>query len=443
MKATDHIVNVFISSSHKDEKYKNDLLDHLSTLVRSRTISVWSDNVISVGDKWEYEINEHILTADIIVFLLSPDFFSSEYCVEKEVEIALEKHKNGEVVIFSVLVRPVHLEPTVFAKFQYLPREGKAISRFRDQDSCWSQIVSELDKKRKLVAHKLRKKQSSVDLLFCNTNATSIPNELNNKAEWVFNESHEISLKSKFELDYVFSKQFPSDSRLQGEISGSFWEKSNRFFLLNRQIKQAIILGESIGGLSEKSFHYAAKSLLNGISYSLSNRKLKFVSTNTMIDDIGITYWLESPPARMLVRETRSILQNTKNLEAWRIFVINRKDVFLNMEKTAILFSMLEENRYMGLRVGVFLSGYLPERFTFHFADYYCVPKSKVLISTTPYYFLTSFSANNEYDRHIVTEYSDLSNYLTDCAMNNNAIFAFEWRGGSISHLNELVSNLN
>ena len=48
--------NVFISYSHKDEEYKNQLIAHLSGLVRNKIIHLWDDRQIKIGDSWDATI---------------------------------------------------------------------------------------------------------------------------------------------------------------------------------------------------------------------------------------------------------------------------------------------------------------------------------------------------------------------------------------------------
>lgn len=48
---------VFISYSHKDEQHKDDLLEHMSGLIRSSLIEEWNDRKILPGKNWEDEIS--------------------------------------------------------------------------------------------------------------------------------------------------------------------------------------------------------------------------------------------------------------------------------------------------------------------------------------------------------------------------------------------------
>ena len=71
---------LFYSDAHKDERLRNELNNHLYNLKRRGLIIDWYDRNISAGMEWEYEIDAHSSTAQIILLLISPDFIASEYC---------------------------------------------------------------------------------------------------------------------------------------------------------------------------------------------------------------------------------------------------------------------------------------------------------------------------------------------------------------------------
>lgn len=136
--------SLFISYSRKDERFRKELDTHLIALKRNGAVSVWSDRCIPVGARWEEQIDEHLVSADIVLFLLSPDFMASDYCYEKEVSVALERHSERETVLFPIIVRPVSLENSVFSGIQALPRTGKPIVKWANRDEAWVHICREL-----------------------------------------------------------------------------------------------------------------------------------------------------------------------------------------------------------------------------------------------------------------------------------------------------------
>jgi len=62
-------VEVFYSYAHKDEKLRNVLEEHLSTLRRQDYISEWHDRHILAGTDWAQQIDAHLNSASIILLL--------------------------------------------------------------------------------------------------------------------------------------------------------------------------------------------------------------------------------------------------------------------------------------------------------------------------------------------------------------------------------------
>ncbi|HDL8471868.1 TPA: toll/interleukin-1 receptor domain-containing protein, partial [Yersinia enterocolitica] len=58
-------IKVFISYSHKDEEFKESLVEHLSALKRNSTINSWDDRKILAGQDWKDEISENLKESEI------------------------------------------------------------------------------------------------------------------------------------------------------------------------------------------------------------------------------------------------------------------------------------------------------------------------------------------------------------------------------------------
>jgi internalin A len=86
-------VRAFISYSHKDDRLRAELETHLKLLQRQKVLDVWSDHRILPGTEWRGAINENLEKADLILFLVSPDFIASDYCYDIEMRRAMERHE--------------------------------------------------------------------------------------------------------------------------------------------------------------------------------------------------------------------------------------------------------------------------------------------------------------------------------------------------------------
>ncbi|TXT20660.1 MAG: hypothetical protein FD134_2863 [Gallionellaceae bacterium] len=134
-------LRVFVSYSHQDELYLAELEKHLTTLKREKLISTWHDRKIVPGQEWEKAIDGALQDSDVYVFLISPDFVASEYCIEKEVSVALEKHNSGQAIAIPIVVRSVDWLSTPLGRIQALPKDANPISVWDDKDQAWLEVV--------------------------------------------------------------------------------------------------------------------------------------------------------------------------------------------------------------------------------------------------------------------------------------------------------------
>ncbi|NOU91158.1 TIR domain-containing protein [Paenibacillus sp. LMG 31460] len=138
-------INMFISYSRKDLEYKIELEKHLSILIRRYGIEVWSDKELKVGDFLDKEIEERLEKADIVILLISSDFFASYYCYEKEFKNAYEKQIRGDARIIPILVRPCSWKlDEYFIKFLVFPQDGTSISEYENKDKAYLEIVEQM-----------------------------------------------------------------------------------------------------------------------------------------------------------------------------------------------------------------------------------------------------------------------------------------------------------
>ncbi|MDP1658758.1 MAG: TIR domain-containing protein [Methylotenera sp.] len=135
---------IFISYSHKDETHRSELEVHLAMLKRKNIVSVWHDRKIVAGDEWKNEIDDNLEAADIILFLISPDFLASEYCYDIEVKKAMERHDAGLAKIIPIIVRNCDWHDCEFSKFQAVPKDAKPIVLWNDKDSAWLDVTNGL-----------------------------------------------------------------------------------------------------------------------------------------------------------------------------------------------------------------------------------------------------------------------------------------------------------
>jgi hypothetical protein len=114
-------ISAFLSYSHQDELLRHELVTALSTLQRTGMIACWHDRRIIPGQEWESQISEQLLSAQLILLLISSDFIASDFCYRIELEQAMKRHSRDEARVIPILLRPVDWQGTPFARLQILP----------------------------------------------------------------------------------------------------------------------------------------------------------------------------------------------------------------------------------------------------------------------------------------------------------------------------------
>ncbi len=139
-------LSLFISYSHKDDVFMDQLRGALTVYERKGELEVWEDTRIVPGQKWEAEILGKLERADIIVFLLSNDFIRSDYCMQKEMQRALERDAAGECAIVPIVVRACRFEKLEVGQLQAILPKAKPIKQHKDRDAAWLDVTKQLDR---------------------------------------------------------------------------------------------------------------------------------------------------------------------------------------------------------------------------------------------------------------------------------------------------------
>lgn len=150
-------VRVFCAYSHRDQPYREQLVTHLSGLVRDGLIELWFDRMISPGVDWNSEIASQLDSAEIVVLLLSADFAKSEYCVGVEMKRAQERADRNDIRAVPVFIRPFHWPNSPLHRFQGLPSNGLPVKKWKDRDDAYVDIVRGLE----IVASEVRESASA------------------------------------------------------------------------------------------------------------------------------------------------------------------------------------------------------------------------------------------------------------------------------------------
>jgi hypothetical protein len=147
-------LKVFISYSHADEKFKNELVKMLAGLKKNGIVEPWQDRLIEPGADWLPAIETALNECDIAVLLVSADFIASGFITEKEMPVFIKRREKEGMIIIPIFVRDCmwRSEP-VLADLQGLPADGKAVITFPEsngeRDRVWMEIAQEIERRAK------------------------------------------------------------------------------------------------------------------------------------------------------------------------------------------------------------------------------------------------------------------------------------------------------
>ena len=123
---------VFISYSHKDERWKNRLVTHLGVLAKQDLIKLWDDRCINAGQDWYQEIQNAMEVARVAILLVSANSLTSDFILREEVQRLLERREEEGLLIFPVIVEPCDWEAVPWlCRMQLHPIDGRPLSSCR------------------------------------------------------------------------------------------------------------------------------------------------------------------------------------------------------------------------------------------------------------------------------------------------------------------------
>ncbi len=137
-------MKVFISYAHHDQAMLERLHTHLAMLRREGGIAEWYDRDILAGGEIDREIASHLNASSLFLALVSPDFLNSQYCYESEMQAAIRKHDNGEIIIVPIILEPCDWLFSPLKQFKALPQNGKPITEWTNQNEALLDVVTEL-----------------------------------------------------------------------------------------------------------------------------------------------------------------------------------------------------------------------------------------------------------------------------------------------------------
>jgi len=121
------------------------LVEFLTPIGIQEDMIIWSDQQLKTGGPWHKTIQSKLKSAKAVILLISPAFLRSDYIRGTELPIILQRHADGQLGIFPVILRPCVFE---LAKYKYPhPKNGpnEVLLSFIMTANPPSQALNEID----------------------------------------------------------------------------------------------------------------------------------------------------------------------------------------------------------------------------------------------------------------------------------------------------------
>jgi hypothetical protein len=138
---------IFISYSHKDERWKERLEEQLGVLEQEGNFEVWTDSQIGAGEGWYEKIDEALKKASVAILLVSASSLTSKFILKKEVKDLLQLRQEKDKRIFPIIIKDCLWEKVKWlAAMQVRPRDGVPLQQKRGAqiETALKEIAAEI-----------------------------------------------------------------------------------------------------------------------------------------------------------------------------------------------------------------------------------------------------------------------------------------------------------
>ncbi len=132
-------IKMFVSYSHKDESFHDEFIKHLKPMVLNGEVVIWSDKKLTLGEEVKPEIIKNLNESNIVIFLISVDFFCSDFIVNEEIKRALDKKSEKKVI--PIILKHCDWKESPLGKYLAAPKDGVPIEMFSNRDKTWVEVI--------------------------------------------------------------------------------------------------------------------------------------------------------------------------------------------------------------------------------------------------------------------------------------------------------------
>ena len=180
--STEFFAHLFYSYCHKDARHRTSMEKSLALIKQEGLLKDWSDRAILPGQSISKKIKEEMDKADIMAFLLSPDFIASQECM-KEWNRAKELTKDKLLFRIPIIVRDCTWKDLLNDDdIRVLPTDGRPVAKFGDRDTAWLDVYEGI----KVIINELRSTFTPKSEFLEEMRETDIPSQQRTKIQDIF-----------------------------------------------------------------------------------------------------------------------------------------------------------------------------------------------------------------------------------------------------------------
>ncbi len=135
-------IAIFYSYAQADQDLLAELDKHLAMLKREKLITVWSVQMVTVGQDRAREIAMHLDAAQVVLLLISPSYIADDECYA-QLQRAMERKEAHNIVVLPVIARPTpDLAKTAIHSLAVLPVDGRPITTWVKRDVVYNDVAN-------------------------------------------------------------------------------------------------------------------------------------------------------------------------------------------------------------------------------------------------------------------------------------------------------------
>lgn len=208
---------------------------------------------------------------------MSSDFIASDYCYDREMTRALERHHLGEARVIPVILRPCDWQGTPFGELMAVPKDGKSVIKHQTLDDGFLEVAKAIRQVADLTdtsAAAARRPHPSAVRADTADMPVPGPRSSNLRVKTVFSDRDRHGyLNESFEyIARYFENSANELEKRNDQVETDFRRVDANGFEARAFIggREQSVCGIWLGGMMSNGVHYSSSGLGNRNSYSES-----------------------------------------------------------------------------------------------------------------------------------------------------------------------------